>query len=60
MAGFGTLPVGINVYVVSGISGVDLPTVFRGDMLFLIALIIGTALFIAWPGIVIFLPDFVN
>lgn len=55
-----TPPVGINVYVVSGISGVNLPTVFRGIMPFLIALIIGTGLFIAWPGIVTFLPDLVH
>lgn len=55
-----TPPVGINVYVVSGISGVSLPTVFRGVIPFLIALIIGTGLFIAWPGIVTFLPDLVN
>jgi TRAP-type C4-dicarboxylate transport system permease large subunit len=55
-----TPPVGINVYVVSSISGVKLTTVFKGIMPFLIALIIGTGLFIAFPVIVTFLPAFVN
>lgn len=55
-----TPPVGVNVYIVGGISGVKLTTVFRGVMPFLIALIIGTGLFIAFPGIVTFLPYLLN
>lgn len=55
-----TPPVGINVYVVSGISGTSLPTVFRGVMPFLIALIVGTGLFIIWPGIVTYLPNLIK
>lgn len=55
-----TPPVGVNVFVVSGIANVELPTVFRGIMPFLIALIIGTGLFIAFPDIVTFLPKISN
>ncbi len=49
-----TPPVGINVFIVSGIAGVELATVFRGILPFLIALIVGTGLFIAFPEIVTF------
>lgn len=52
-----TPPVGVNVYVVSGISKIPLPQVFRGVVPFLIALILGTALFIAYPGMVTFLAN---
>lgn len=52
-----TPPVGVNVYVVSGISKIPLPTVFKGVIPFLIALIVGTAIFIAFPIGVTFLPD---
>lgn len=55
-----TPPVGINVYVVSAISGVRLTTVFKGILPFLAALIIGTGLFIAFPVIITFLPTYVN
>jgi C4-dicarboxylate transporter, DctM subunit len=52
-----TPPVGVNVYVVSGISKIPLPEVFRGVVPFLIALILGTALFIAYPRMITFLAD---
>lgn len=52
-----TPPVGVNVYVVSGISKIPLPEVFKGVIPFLIALILGTALFIACPRMVTFLAD---
>ena len=55
-----TPPVGINVYVVAGIAGEELPTVFKGVVPFLFALIVGTGLFIAWPGIVTFLPNLIQ
>lgn len=55
-----TPPVGVNVYVVSAISGVKLTTVFKGVMPFLVSLIIGTGLFITWPEIVTFLPNFID
>jgi len=52
-----TPPVGVNVYVVSGISKVPLPEVFKGVIPFLLALIVGTAFFIAFPGLVTYLPN---
>ena len=55
-----TPPVGINVYVVSGISGISLPIVFKGVMPLLMAMIKGTGLFIVWLKIITFLPEFVN
>lgn len=52
-----TPPVGISVYIIRGIAGdVSLTTVFKGCMPFLIALIIGTALMIAFPVIVTGFP----
>lgn len=56
-----TPPVGINVFVVSGIArDVPLQTVFNGSMPFLLALLVGTAIFIAFPSIVTFLPELVR
>lgn len=53
-----TPPVGINVYVVNGVArDVPLESIFQGIIPFLIALIIGTALLIAFPQFVLFLPN---
>ena len=53
-----TPPVGINVYVVSGVArDVPLHVIFRGVIPLLIALIIGTALLIPFPQLALFLPD---
>lgn len=52
-----TPPVGINVYVVSGVArDVPLDIIFRGVLPFLVALIIGTLLLIPFPQIALFLP----
>jgi len=52
-----TPPVGINVYVVRGVElRTPLEEIFRGCLPFLAALILATALFIAWPGLVTWLP----
>ncbi|MEA3470841.1 MAG: TRAP transporter large permease [Thermodesulfobacteriota bacterium] len=52
-----TPPVGINVYVVSGVArDVPLETIFKGVMPLLLALIIGTLLLIPFPQIALFLP----
>lgn len=52
-----TPPVGINVYVVSGVAkDVPLHTIFKGVIPLLIALIVGTALLIPFPQIALFLP----
>jgi len=53
-----TPPVGINVYVVSGVArDVPLHVIFKGVIPLLIALIIGTLLLIPFPQIALFLPS---
>ena len=55
-----TPPVGVNVYVVSGISRtIPLQTVFRGSVPFLLALIVAVALLILFPGMATYLPGLV-
>jgi tripartite ATP-independent transporter DctM subunit len=52
-----TPPVGINVYVVSGVArDVPLHVIFRGVIPLLMALIIGTLLLIPFPQLALFLP----
>jgi len=52
-----TPPVGINVYVVSGVArDVPLQVIFRGVMPLLAALILGTLLLIPFPQLALFLP----
>jgi TRAP-type C4-dicarboxylate transport system permease large subunit len=53
-----TPPVGINVYVVSGIDkSIPLEDIFRGALPFLLAIIVGTAFLVMFPQIVLFLPN---
>jgi C4-dicarboxylate transporter DctM subunit len=53
-----TPPVGINVYVVSGVArDVPLQVIFKGVLPFLLALIIGTLFLIPFPQIALFLPN---
>ncbi|EIM62779.1 TRAP transporter large permease [Desulfobacter postgatei] len=58
-----TPPVGINVYVVYGVAqnvlshNVALEKIFKGIIPFLIALIVGIIILIAFPWIILFLPD---
>jgi C4-dicarboxylate transporter, DctM subunit len=52
-----TPPVGVNVYVVSGVArDVPLSVIFRGVVPLLIALIIATLLLIPVPQIALYLP----
>lgn len=56
-----TPPVGINVYVVSGVArDVPLEVIFKGAVPFLIALIIGTFLLIPFPQIALYLPSLIR
>ncbi|MCP4756348.1 MAG: TRAP transporter large permease [Proteobacteria bacterium] len=56
-----TPPVGVNVYVVSGVArDVPLNTIFKGVVPLLIALILGTLLLIPFPQIALFLPGLVQ
>ena len=53
-----TPPVGINVYVVSGVArDVPLDVIFRGVLPLLAALVVGTFLLIPFPQIALFLPS---
>lgn len=54
-------PVGVNVYVVSGIErDVPLQKIFRGAMPFLISLLLAAILLVLFPQICLFLPDLVG
>lgn len=51
-------PVGVNVFVVKGIAeGVPLSDIFKGIMPFWLAMGVALALLIAFPGIVLLLPE---
>jgi tripartite ATP-independent transporter DctM subunit len=58
-----TPPVGINVYVVFGVSrsvvdgGVALESIFRGILPFLIAIIVGIILMVIFPALILYLPN---
>lgn len=56
-----TPPVGINVYVVYGMSqkiapGITLESIFKGIVPFLLAICVGIALFFLFPQLILFLP----
>ena len=56
-----TPPVGINVYVVSGVArDVPLHVIFKGVLPMLLALVIATALLIPFPQIALFLPSLMH
>jgi tripartite ATP-independent transporter DctM subunit len=56
-----TPPVGVNVYIVKGIApDIPLERIFIGVVPFLLALITGTGLIIAFPEIVTFLPGLIR
>ena len=56
-----TPPVGMNVYVIHGVAkDIPMSTIFRGITPFLIADVCHLALLIAFPQIVLFLPNLMN
>lgn len=52
-----TPPIGINVFVVSGVSKVPMFTVFKGIIPFFTAMVICTAIIMVFPQISLFLPQ---
>jgi TRAP-type C4-dicarboxylate transport system permease large subunit len=53
-----TPPVGVNVYVVSGIDrSIPLQTVFRGSMPFLAALVVACVFLMLFPALATWLPS---
>jgi tripartite ATP-independent transporter DctM subunit len=59
MMGVITPPVGMNSYVVSGISKIALGDVFKGVWPFLISLCVAAIMLIAFPSIATFLPYYI-
>lgn len=55
-----TPPVGVNVYVIKGISDVPLETIFKGVIPFIAAQIVCTVIIMAFPIIATFLPSFIT
>ncbi len=55
-----TPPVGLNVYVIQGITGEEMGTIFRGVAPFLLADICEIILLIALPQITLFLPSLMS
>lgn len=55
-----TPPVGVNVYVIKGISDVPLETIFKGVMPFIAAQIVCTIIICAFPRIATYLPSFIT
>jgi len=56
-----TPPVGMNVYIIKGVSpDIPLEVIFRGVWPFLAALVICLAVLVAFPQIVTFLPDILS
>lgn len=57
-----TPPIGLNVFVLKGVLGKQVPltTIFRGILWFLAADLVAVAAFIAFPGIITWLPELMN
>ncbi|MFH1646130.1 MAG: TRAP transporter large permease subunit, partial [Chloroflexota bacterium] len=62
MIGIITPPVGTNIFVTKGLAGgeVSLNTVIKGVLIFLIPMVVGLVLIIAFPQISLFLPSFMT
>jgi tripartite ATP-independent transporter DctM subunit len=55
-----TPPVGINVYVVAGVSRVEAPEVFRGILPFVAVDLVTTTILFLFPGITLWLPGLIG
>ncbi|MFH0782152.1 MAG: TRAP transporter large permease [Pseudomonadota bacterium] len=53
-------PVGMNVYVIHGITKVPMPTIFRGVLPFLVSDVLQIILLVAIPEISLFLPNMMS
>jgi len=62
VGGIGVLtpPVGVNVFVIRGISGVPLEVIFKGIWSFVIAILIAIAILLVFPQIATFLPSLIS
>ncbi|MCG8638958.1 MAG: TRAP transporter large permease [Desulfobacterales bacterium] len=55
-AGLITPPLGLNIFVISGVAKVPMETVFRGSIFFLAAILVVVVLVTVFPQIALFLP----
>ena len=55
--GLATPPVGLNVFIVSSVGNIPLGTAFRGSMILLVACFLSLFLFLAFPEIVLWIPN---
>jgi C4-dicarboxylate transporter, DctM subunit len=55
-----TPPVGMNVFIIKGISDVSISTIFKGIIPFLMADLIQVAVLIMFPQIVLFIPNLMS
>lgn len=55
-AGLITPPLGLNIFVISGVADVPMEIVFKGTIVFLLAIFLVVALVTIFPGIALFLP----
>jgi tripartite ATP-independent transporter DctM subunit len=55
-----TPPVGLNVFIIKGISGVSIKTIFRGITPFLIADVLQVIVLLLFPQITMFLPNLMD
>ena len=52
-----TPPVGLNVFALSGVTGIPLHTVFRGVLPFVLAMVLCILLLIIFPDLSLFIPS---
>ena len=52
-----TPPVGFNLFVLQGMTGVPIGRVARAAMPFFFLMLLGVIIITAWPGLVLWLPD---
>src|SRR5690606_1210184 len=56
-----TPPLGMNVFIINGVArDIPIPTIFRGVIPMLVTMIVFTVLLVAFPDVVLFLPDFMS
>ena len=56
-AGLITPPLGLNIFVIAGVADVPMEIVFKGTLVFLVAIFVVVALVTIFPGIALFLPE---
>jgi tripartite ATP-independent transporter DctM subunit len=58
--GFISPPIGLNAFIIQGVTKVPAEVVFRGSIPFIIASFVCIALIVAFPDICLFLPNMMN